>query len=95
MAQAKGMENKEILREVKKTIPAAAAIRVLYSGDIDVTMPDKASKDRAQGIPPTEALKIYRKDYLIEVLEVLLSLQVAGEKNVNNTTLAAAICKAS
>jgi len=41
------MGNEEILKEVKKTISGAATIRVLHSGDIDVTVPDEASKDRA------------------------------------------------
>jgi hypothetical protein len=36
LAQTKGMNNEEILKEVKKIISGAAAIRVLYSGNIDV-----------------------------------------------------------
>lgn len=95
MAQAKGMTNEDILKEVKKTISGAAAIRVLHSGDIDVTMADESSKDRAQGLPSTEALKIFRKDYLIEVPSVPLSVRVACEKGADNTTLATAICDAS
>jgi hypothetical protein len=47
LAQAKGLANEEILKEVKKTITSATAIRVLYSSDIDVTLPDEATKDRA------------------------------------------------
>ena len=41
------MDNQEILKEVRKTIPAAAAIRVLRSGDINIAVPDEASRDRA------------------------------------------------
>ena len=41
------MNNQEILKEVKRTILGAAAIRKLYSGDIDVIVPDVATKDRA------------------------------------------------
>jgi hypothetical protein len=95
LAQAKGMNNEEILKEVKKTISGAAAICVLRSGDIDVIMPDEASKDRAHGLPSTEELKIYKKDYLIEVPGVLLSVRVACEKGADNTHLATAICEAS
>jgi hypothetical protein len=95
LAQAKGMDNEEILKEVKKTISGAAAIRVLHSGDIDVTMPDEASKDRAHGLPSTEELKIYKKDYLIEVPGVPLGVHVACEKGADNTHLATAICEAS
>jgi hypothetical protein len=40
------MGNEEIFKEVKKTILKAAIIRVLYSGDIDVTVPDEAFKDK-------------------------------------------------
>jgi hypothetical protein len=95
LTQAEGMGNEEILKEVKKTISGAAAIRVLHSGDIDVTVPDEASKDRAQGLPSTEALKIYKKDYLVEIPGVPLSVRVACEKEANNTPLATAICEAS
>ena len=41
------MGNEEILKEVKKIILKAAIIYVLYSGDIDVTVPDEAFKDKA------------------------------------------------
>jgi hypothetical protein len=95
MPQAKGMEPGEVLKEIKKTIPGAVAVRMLHSGDIDVTLPDEASRDKAQGIPPTEAFKVYRKDYLVEVGGVPLSLRVACEKGANNTQLAASICEAS
>jgi hypothetical protein len=58
-------------------------------------MPDKASKDRAHGLLLTEKLKIYKKDYLIEVPDVPLSVRVACEKKADNTYLATAICEAS
>lgn len=95
MAQAKDMANEEILREVKKTISGAAAIRILKSGDIDVTVPDEASKDRAHGLPSTTDLIILRKDYLVEVPGVPLSMQVAGGKDADNTGLAESICTGS
>ena len=85
------MDNEEILKEVKKTILKAAIIRVLYNGDIDVTVPDEASKDRAQGLSSTEALKIYKKDYLMEILNIPLSVRVVCEKKANNTPLTTAI----
>jgi hypothetical protein len=89
------MNNEEILREVKKTISGAAAIRVLYSGDIDVIMLDKVSKNRAHGLSLIKELKIYKKDYLIEVPSVLLSVHVVYEKGADNTYLVTAICEAS
>ena len=39
--------NEEILKEVKKTIPGAATVRVLRSGDVDITVPNETTKDRA------------------------------------------------
>jgi hypothetical protein len=95
MPQAKGMGNQEILKEIKKTIPGAAAIRVLYSGDINIIVPDEATRDRAQGLPPTQDLKIHKKDYLVEVLGVPLNTRVAGGKQANNETLASTITEAS
>jgi hypothetical protein len=95
MPQAKGLSNLEILKEVKKTIPGAAAVRVLNSGDIDVAVPDEATMDKAQGIPPTEELKIHRKDYLVEVLGVPLNTKVASGKQADNSLLAAMICDSS
>jgi len=47
MPAAKGLLETEILREVKKTITNAAAVRVLRSGDIDITLPNEAARDRA------------------------------------------------
>jgi hypothetical protein len=46
LTQAEGISNEEILKEVKKTISETAMIYVLYSGDINVTVPDEVFKDR-------------------------------------------------
>jgi hypothetical protein len=95
LAQAKGLESEQILQEVKKTIPGAAAVRVLRSGDIDVTVPDEATKDKVYTLPATEGLKVYRKDYTIEVPGVPVSLVVAEGPQANNTALATRIIDAS
>jgi hypothetical protein len=95
LAQAKGIDNEEILKEVKKIILRAAAIRVLYSGDIDIIISNKAFKDKAHGLPLTEKLKIYKKDYLIKIPGVLFSVRVVYEKEADNTYLITAICEAS
>ena len=87
MTQAKDMANEEILREIKKTISGAAVIYILKSGDIDVTVSNKASKDRAYSLPSITDLIILRKDYLIEMPEVPLSIQIAGGKNADNIGL--------
>ena len=95
LAQAEGLGNEEILKEVKKTIPGAAAIRVLRSGDIDMIISNKATKDKAQGLSLKESRKIYKKDYLVEVPGVPLTVRIAGEKGGDNTSLAIAICESS
>jgi hypothetical protein len=89
------MDNKKILKEVKKIILEVAAIRVLYSDDIDIIIPDKAFKNRAYGLSLTKKLKIYKKDYFIKIPSVLLSVRVACEKKADNTYLITAICEAS
>lgn len=87
MAQTQGKSNEEILREVKKTITGAAAVRILQSGDIDVTVPDEAAKDRAQGLPSTEELKIFKRDYLVEVPSVPLSVESHARRVRTTLTL--------
>lgn len=88
LAQAAGLDNESILKELKKTIPNAAEVRVLKSGDIDVTVPDEATKEKAQGLPSTKDLKMFRRDYLIEVPGVALSINVATGKNADDSLLA-------
>jgi hypothetical protein len=89
------MNNEEILKEVKKIISGAAAIRVLYSGDIDIIILNKAFKDKAYRLLLIEELKIYKKDYLIKIPSILLSVYVACEKGADNTHLVTAIYEAS
>ena len=47
MPNTKERTNEDILKEVKKTISGVATVRVLNSGDIDITVPDKTTKDKA------------------------------------------------
>ena len=95
MAHAKDLGNEEILKEVKKTITGAVAVRVLHSRDIDVTVPNESAKDRAQGLLSTADFKILYRDYLVEILGVPLSVPVVYEKCVDNARLTNNICKAS
>jgi hypothetical protein len=62
-------------------------IRQLRSGDIDITVPDEVTKDRAHGLLSTDDIKILRKDYLVEVLGVPLTTQVAYGKLADNSKL--------
>jgi hypothetical protein len=66
---------------------------VLYSGDIDVIILDEVSKDKTHGLLLTEELKIYKKNYLIEIPGILLSLYVVYEKEADNTYLVTTICE--
>jgi hypothetical protein len=43
----KGKSNEEILKEIRKTITKAAAVRVLHNSDINVVVPDETAKDHA------------------------------------------------
>jgi hypothetical protein len=47
MPTAKGLSKTEILREIKKIIANVVVVRVLRSGDIDITLLSKATRDRA------------------------------------------------
>jgi hypothetical protein len=66
---------------------------VLYSGDIDVIILDEVSKNKTHRLLLTEELKIYKKDYLIEIPGILLSVHVVYEKEADNTYLVITICE--
>jgi uracil phosphoribosyltransferase len=89
------MNNEEILKEVKKTISRIAAIRILRSGNIDVIILNKVFKNKTHGLLLTEELKIYKKEYLIEIPDILFNVHVICEKGADNTRLTTAICEAS
>jgi predicted nucleotidyltransferase len=68
---------------------------VFYSSDIDIIISDEASKNRAHGLLLIEELKIYKKDYFIEVPSILFSVHVICEKEADNTYLITAIYEVS
>jgi hypothetical protein len=55
-------------------ITRAAMIRVLHSGNINVTILDKTVKNRVYRLLLTDELRIFKKNYLVKILEVLLSV---------------------
>jgi hypothetical protein len=55
-------------------ITKAAVIYVLYSGDINMTILDKTVKDYAYRLLSINELRIFKKDYLVEVLGILLNV---------------------
>jgi hypothetical protein len=58
---------------------------VLYSGNINVTVLDKTVKNRAYRLLLTDELRIFKKDYLVEMPGVLLSVRVIGKKRTDNS----------
>jgi hypothetical protein len=68
---------------------------VLYNSDINIIILDEASKDKTHGLPLIKELKIYKKNYLIKVPGVSLSVYVACEKGADNTHLATIIYEVS
>jgi hypothetical protein len=55
---------------------------------------DEAFKDKAQRLLLTEIFKIYKKDYLVKILNIPLSVRVVYEKKANNTPLTTTIYEA-
>src|SRR5438045_5095079 len=83
----------EILTEAKKVIPGAYAVHPLKSGDIDIMVPDQATKDCILNQPEIEGCKILQQDYLIKVPWVPLSLCVNSGQEVDNSSIIQEICK--
>jgi hypothetical protein len=59
-------------------------IRVLYSSNINITVLDKTVKNCVYKLLLTDKLRIFKKNYLVEVLEILLSVQVIEKKRADN-----------
>jgi hypothetical protein len=66
---------------------------VLYSSNINIIVLDKVVRDKVQGLLFTEELKIFKRDHLIEVPSVLLSILVIYKKSIDNLYLANTIYK--
>jgi hypothetical protein len=87
MDSTKDKSTSKILAEAKKVISSAYAIWPLRSRDIDIVVLDQATKDYILNQPEVTGYKILQQDYLVEVLGVLLSLQVASRKDADNSQL--------
>jgi hypothetical protein len=59
-------------------------IRVLHSSNINMTVLDKTVKNCVYRLLLIDKLRIFKKDYLVEVLEILLSVRVIEKKEANN-----------
>jgi hypothetical protein len=49
-----------------------------------VTVLDKTVKDRIYRLLLTDELRIFKKNYLVEMLEILLSVRVIKKKRADN-----------
>jgi hypothetical protein len=47
---------------------------MLYSDNINITVLDKTVKDYRYRLLLTDELRIFKKNYLVEILEILLSI---------------------
>jgi hypothetical protein len=57
---------------------------MLHNSNINMTVLDKTVKNCIYKLLLTDKLRIFKKDYLVEVLEVLLSMQVIEKKRADN-----------
>jgi hypothetical protein len=87
LAQAAGLNNEGILKELKRIILSAVNIRVYKSRDINIIISDETIKKRAQRLPLIEKLKILKRDYLIKVSRITLNIKIIINKNTNNNLL--------
>ena len=88
-------EPKDILEIARKAIPEAFAVRPLRSGDLDLHVKTQATKDKLLNGPNPTGFKVLRKDYLLEIPGVPLSIQVAKGKHADNQQLLQEICAAT
>jgi hypothetical protein len=95
MENSSGKQPGEVLSAVKQAIPSAIAVKTLKSGDIDVHVTSQKVKDQVLNGPTVQGIKILRRDYLLEIPGVDLTLQVNNGKNADNTELINTICAAT
>jgi hypothetical protein len=57
---------------------------VLYNSNINITVLDKTVKNRVYRLLLTDKLRIFKKNYLVEMLEILLSMRVIKKKEADN-----------
>ena len=55
----------------------------------------KAARNRAQALSSIRDFKIFKRDYLVEVSEIPLTVSMTEKKTADNTYLIQAICKTS
>lgn len=78
--RVKDLSGPEALKEVKKGVPSAIAIRKLKSGDIDVYVPSEAARDKVLSAPQTEGIKILRRDFQVAIHGVPVKVPVGFQE---------------
>ena len=69
---------------IKAHIPKAVAVRVLYSGDIKVILPNQEAKDQTLTQRDTPKYKILRQDFPVKIIRVPFTTQVKSRKGIIN-----------
>ena len=82
--KAAGTDLKWIFILIKVHIPKAVAVRVLYSGDIEVTLPNQEAKDQTLTQGDTPKCKILRQDFPVKIIRVPLTIQIKSRKGAIN-----------
>jgi hypothetical protein len=75
---------KDILKIIRKAILEAFMVRPLGSKDLDLHVKTQTTKDKLLNGPNLIGFKVLRKDYLLKILGVPLSIQIENGKHVNN-----------
>lgn len=86
--EMKELDAPEALKEVKKVISGAIAVRKLRSGDIDVYVPNETARERALATESTAEVRIIRQDFQVEVQGVPITLPLGfGPQEESNPTV--------
>ena len=82
--EAAGTDPERILTSIKVHIPKAVAVRVLCSGDVEVTLPNQEAKDQTLTQGDTPKCKILRQDFPVKIIGVPLTIQIKSRKGAIN-----------
>ena len=86
-SEAAGAEPEQLLTSIKTHIPKAVAVKILHSGDVEVTLPNQQAKDQVITQGDTPECKILRQNYPVEVIGVPLSTHVGSGRGAANAQL--------
>ena len=62
-SEIKGLSGPEALKEIKKGIPAAIAVYILKSSDIDAFVLTEAVRNKILSAPYTKGIKVLKRDF--------------------------------